>query len=89
MINRAPFFDAVRSAIFHHMTTNQVAGCEAILAEAEHRLMTDMSQLAYMLATAFWETGQAMQPVIEVGKGRARNTAYLTRTRIKRTMAGG
>jgi putative chitinase len=67
--DRKAFFDAARP-IFLHLSVAQVAGCEAILAEAERRQTVDPRHLAYMLATAFWETARAMQPVREIGEGR-------------------
>lgn len=39
-------------------------GCDLILAEAVKR-GTPLNQLAYMLATAWWETAKTMQPVRE------------------------
>ena len=50
----------------------QVAGCEAILAEGERRQLSDTRGLAYILATAFWETARSMQPVREIGRGRGK-----------------
>ena len=67
-IDREKFYVAVRKTIFHAMTQAQVDGCNAILDEAEHRSL-DLRFLAYMLATAFWETAQTMQPVREIGQG--------------------
>jgi putative chitinase len=69
--DRKAFFDAARP-IFLHLSAAQVAGCEAILAEAERRQIDDLRHLAYMLATAFWETARSMQPVREIGQGRGR-----------------
>ena len=68
--DRNLFFDAVRSPVFHGLADAQVVGCEAILAEAEHRQITDLRFVAYMLATTFWETARTMQPVREIGQGR-------------------
>ncbi|WP_158810126.1 glycoside hydrolase family 19 protein [Beijerinckia sp. L45] len=70
--DRKTFFDAVRSAVFHGLAAAQVAGCEALLAEAERREVTDLRFIAYMLATSFWETGRTMQPVREIGQGRGK-----------------
>jgi hypothetical protein len=57
--------------IFHGISQTQVAGCEAILTEAERRGLGN-PETAYILATVFWETGRAMQPVKEIGQGRGR-----------------
>ena len=70
--DRRTFFDHVRSQTFHGLSDGQVEGCEAILGEAERRGITDARSLAYMLATAFWETGRTMQPVQEAGLGHGR-----------------
>lgn len=68
MINRAKFFAGVRHGPFPgKLNKDQVSGCEAILTEWERRELTDLRHLAYMLATAFWETAHTMQPITEYG----------------------
>ncbi len=58
------FFAYARRAPFGgRLTQAQVQGCEAIIAAA--REITDDRHLAYILATAFHETGGKMQPVRE------------------------
>jgi hypothetical protein len=69
--DRAAFYASVRVPVFHGMTQAQVDGCEAILAEAERRAL-DSRFVAYILATAFWESGRKMQPVREIGEGRGK-----------------
>lgn len=65
MLNRPAFFAAVRSSPFGgKLKQGQVDGLNVILDEAEKRL-TDLRQIAYVLATAFHETGQTIQPVRE------------------------
>lgn len=63
-IDRDAFFDGVRER-FGKLTQGQVDGFNAILTEWEKRQLTDPRWLAYMLATAWHETGKQMQPVIE------------------------
>lgn len=64
-MNRAAFFKAVRSSLFAgKISASQVEGMEAILDEAGSR-GTRLEWLAYMLATAYHETAQTMQPVRE------------------------
>ncbi len=70
--DRRLFFDAVREPVFGTLGSAAVAGCEAILAEGERRQMFDTRPLAYILATAFWETARSMQPVREIGRGRGK-----------------
>lgn len=68
MIDRKAFFDGVRREL-GALNQDQVDGFNAILAEFERRepREPDLSifDLAYMLATAWWETGKTMQPVRE------------------------
>lgn len=66
--DRKTFFNGIRGPIFHgNMDDGQVAGCEAILAEAERRQIASIPTVAYILATPWWETTQTMQPVREEG----------------------
>lgn len=65
MIDRKRFFDAVRQD-FGRLDQGQVDGFTAILDEFEKRRAEfGINDLAYMLATAWWETGKTMQPVRE------------------------
>ena len=66
-MNRAAFFEAVRSPLFAgKLSASQVSGMEAILDEAGSR-GTRLEWLAYMLATTFLETARTMQPIKEYG----------------------
>ncbi len=59
----AVFYDSIRPLFRRgRLTTAQVAGMESIFAETAGMLP---SHVAYVLATAFHETGQRMQPVRE------------------------
>lgn len=70
-IVRSLFYNSIRKSIFGGLlTTGQVDGMEAILNEWERQQLTDLRWLAYMLATAFHETGYTMQPVKEGGRGK-------------------
>ncbi|MGV1823243.1 hypothetical protein [Agrobacterium vitis] len=65
-MDRAKFFAAVRISLFSgKLSDPQVKGMDAILDEWVAQGLTDIRWLAYMFATAFHETGQAMQPVSE------------------------
>lgn len=69
--DRAVFYAGVRVPVFRGMTQAQVDGCETILVEAGQRALA-RDAAAYILATAFWETGRKMQPVSEIGRGRTK-----------------
>lgn len=67
-MNDTAFFNAVRGAPFPgRLTGQQVDGMTTILASAQAMTpaVTDAHHLAYVLATAYWETAHTMQPVIE------------------------
>jgi len=67
-MNRSAFFNAVRVSLFGgKLAQSQVSGMTAILDEWEAQGLTDVRWLAYMLATAFHETDQTMQPITEYG----------------------
>jgi hypothetical protein len=72
-MNVKAFYDSIRSTIFKgSMTAKQFEGIEAILAEYTRLCLNDPRKLAYILATAFHETAQTMQPIAEYGKGGSR-----------------
>ena len=81
MIDRDVFFGRVRVNPFGgHLTQAQVDGCTAILSAWESRPeFTDRRWLAYMLATAKWETAHTMQPIEEIGRGQGRPYGVPTR----------
>lgn len=65
-MDRAKFFAAVRGPLFGgRLGQEQVNSMAAILDEWEAQGLSDQRWLAYMLATAYHETGQTMQPVSE------------------------
>lgn len=76
-MNRAAFFAALRSrasSVFGtSLSQKQVSGTEAILDAAQQRGVK-LQPLAYMLATAYLETGHTMLPIKEYG-----GEAYFTR----------
>ena len=78
--DRRAVYDAVRVPVFSgRLYQNQIEGIDGILSEWE-RLQPagDPHFVAYMLATASWETAHTMRPVEEYGHGRGR--AYGTPT---------
>jgi len=58
------FFDVVRAAV-RGLTVSQVEGFNHVLDEWKVRGWTNTQQFAYVLATAWWESGRTMQPVRE------------------------
>lgn len=61
----AAFFDAMRRGLLGPtLSTEEVNGCEAILAAMEG---APLSWAAYALATAYRETASTMQPIPEYG----------------------
>lgn len=61
-MNLEVFFKEVRPMFGGSLTKDQVAGCETILAACGN---IPLSHKAYILATAFHETGKLMQPIKE------------------------
>lgn len=65
-MNRKRFYDGVRSSLFGgRLTPEQVGGMEALLDAADEYPVTDVRQLAYILAGVFHEVGKRMVPVRE------------------------
>lgn len=62
-LNHKIFYDAIRVDL-GTLTTANVAGFELVLAAAQAR-DTSLPELAYINATAWWESGKTMQPVKE------------------------
>lgn len=62
MSNRADFYDAIRPLFGGRLNAKQVEGMEATL---DATVGMPISWRAYMLATAFHETAQTMQPIEE------------------------
>lgn len=70
-MDRAAFFDAVRSAPFGgKLTASQVVGVETLLDMCPP--LTPIDHLAYDLATTFHETARTMLPIEEYGRGKGR-----------------
>lgn len=70
---RAKFYDSVRTSLFDGtLSQSQVDGMEFLFAEYESRPGFQARWFAYLLATAFHETAQTMQPIEEYGKGHGR-----------------
>lgn len=70
-IDRTGFFPRARATVFHGlMTQSQVNGTNVLLDMCEQLDVIDPRFIAYILATAYHETAQTMQPIAEYGKGR-------------------
>lgn len=61
-VNLAKFFNYIRPKI--NLTTANVNGLDRVVKYGDVRKL-QINQFAYILATAWWETGQTMQPVRE------------------------
>lgn len=73
MIDRKEFYSQLRATLVKGgLNQAQVDGFEAILDEWERRNLTDLRWLAYIMATAWHETAQRMQPIEEFGRGRGK-----------------
>lgn len=70
-INRAQFYKNFRKQ-FGRISQRQVDGIEAVFNEWERLKLSDLRWLAYILATAWHETAETMQPIEEFGKGRSK-----------------
>ncbi|SCB30181.1 glycoside hydrolase family 19 protein [Rhizobium lusitanum] len=65
-MDRSKFFDAVRSPVFGgKISQTQVNGIEAILDAVDANDVTDLRQVAYILATPMIETGGSFVPIVE------------------------
>lgn len=70
-MNTKSFYDLIRGSLFKgKLSAKQVEGINAILAEYERICVNDLRKLAYILATAYHESAQTMQPIAEYGKGK-------------------
>lgn len=70
-MNTKSFYDSIRSELFKgSISSKQFEGIEAIIKEYNERCINDPRKLAYILATAYHETGKDMQPIPEGGKGK-------------------
>ena len=64
-INRPAFYQGYRSRFVNRLTQTQVNGYEAIFDYWEGSTLHDERWLAYILATAYHETGARIEPVRE------------------------
>lgn len=78
-MDRKAFYDALRPSLGPFTEAN-VAGFELVLNEGEKRT-TPLSHLAYVLATAWWESGKTMAPVEEAFYLGAKADAYRRKLR--------
>lgn len=66
-------FDKIRPLFGGHFSQSQVDGLNSIISAINDFGVQNKSFAAYMLATAFHETAQTMQPIEEIGKGKGHN----------------
>jgi hypothetical protein len=73
VIDRKEFYSQIRATLVKGgLNQSQVDGFEAILDEWERRNLSDLRWLAYIMATAWHETAQRMQPIEEYGRGKGK-----------------
>ena len=82
-MERKAFFDAIRNK--RNWTVENVMGTEFLLDRMEEERIP-VNDAAYMLATAWWETGQRMQPIDEIGGSNYFNKLYGPGTRVGKVL---
>lgn len=61
-------FNTIKPSLFHgRFTQDQVDGLDILMAAINEHKLQSLQQAAYVLATAYHETDQTMQPVTEYG----------------------
>lgn len=68
-MDKAVFYDKIRGTF--SLTSKNVDGFDFIIDEGARR-NAPLNDLAYILATTWWETAHTMQPIEEYGKGKGR-----------------
>lgn len=70
-MDKKAFYSSIRFSLFSGtISEKQMQGIEAILAGYNQAGISNLKQLAYILATVYHETGHTMQPVEESGRGK-------------------
>jgi len=63
MINKVAFYQSIRDkGLFKVLSNAQVQSIDSILFEAEKQGVEDVRQIAYILATAYWEAHNPKHP---------------------------
>lgn len=83
MINKKLTFEKIVKN-FGKLNQKQVEGIDALISEYQNQGLTDLRFVAYILATAWWETANTMQPIAEFGKGKGRD--YGKKLRMNRKL---
>ena len=66
-INKPFFYQKIREVkLFKELTQKQVDSIDAILFECERQGVTDLRQVAYILATAYWECHNPKKPSLRL-----------------------
>lgn len=67
MINKVEFYKQIRDkGLFKTLTSDQVKSIDSILFEAEKQGVDDYRQVAYILATAYWEAHNPRKPELRL-----------------------
>lgn len=82
-MNLKAFYDSLRPYV--NLTTENVAGMDFLLKKLQEANI-QVNDAAYRLATAWWETGQRMQPIDEYGSDAYFNRRYGPHTRVGKVL---
>lgn len=67
MINKVQFYQSIRDkGLFKTLTDTQVKSIDAIIFECEKQGIEDMRQVAYIMATAYWEAHNPRKPELRM-----------------------
>ena len=67
MVNKVEFYKAIRDkGLFKTLTDTQVKSIDAIIFECEKQGVEDMRQVAYIMATAYWEAHNPRKPELRM-----------------------
>lgn len=67
MINKVAFYQSIRDkGLFKTLTDTQVKSIDAIIFECEKQGVEDMRQVAYIMATAYWEAHNPRKPELRM-----------------------
>jgi hypothetical protein len=73
VIDKKKFYEAIKESLFKgKLLPSQVKGMESIFASCDTYNVKEPTRIAYVMATAAWETARTMRPIKEFGLGKGR-----------------